>query len=487
MKKFTRRQWIKGSAVAVGGAMLASALPKQVWAQAPGANGKVRVAIVGLRTRGSQLVDIFRRLGDVRIVALCDCDTQFFGRELKKFADAKVKPRTVVDFRRLLDAKDVDALVIASPDHWHALMTVWACQAGKDVYVEKPISNNIWEGRKMVEAARKYNRIVQTGTQNRSDIGLAAAREFVQGGGLGKVRLARAYSFPRRKPIGKVDGPQQPPATCDYNLYQGPAPLVPLRRKTFHYDWHWFWDTATGECGNRGVHIFDHIRWIIGQDDLSHRATTIGGRMAWDDDGETPNVQVTLLEGSSAPVLFEMSDLPRAGGAAGRLGHPKGRGTTLIEYEGGYLTGGRGGATAFDWKHKEIKTFKGDAGRTHGANFIAAMRSRKHTDLKADVLEGHISSAMCHLANVSVLVGYQRSEQEIGKAVEASKVLADAAGRLAGHLKHHKVDLDAERLTLGAPVTIDTKTERFTGESARWANMYVSRIYRPPFVVPEKV
>jgi predicted dehydrogenase len=242
MRKFTRRQWVKGSAAAV----MACALPTHVRAQARGANGDIRLAVVGLRTRGSQLVDNFLRLPDVRIVALCDCDTQFFARELKKFANAKTRPRTVVDFRRLLDAKDVEALVVASPDHWHALMTVWACQAGKDVYVEKPISNNIWEGRQMVAAAGKYERIVQSGTQNRSDIGLAAARKFVQAGKLGKVRLARGFSFPRREPIGKVDGPQKPPATCDYNLYQGPAPLTPLRRKVFHYDWHWFWGTASG-------------------------------------------------------------------------------------------------------------------------------------------------------------------------------------------------------------------------------------------------
>ena len=486
MRKFTRRQCVKGSAVMVGAAMF-SALPAHVRARARGANGDIRVAVVGLRTRGSQLVDIFLRLPDVRIVALCDCDTQFFDRELKKFADAKTKPRTVVDFRRLLDAKDVDAVVIASPDHWHALMTVWACQAGKDVYVEKPISNNIWEGRQMVAAAGKYNRIVQTGTQNRSDIGLAAARKFVQAGKLGKIRLARAFSFPRRKPIGKVDGPQKPPATCDYNLYRGPAPLTPLRRKVFHYDWHWFWDTATGECGNRGVHIFDHIRWIIGQDELSTGAVTIGGRMAWDDDGETPNAQVTLLEGKGAPILFALSDLPRGKGAARKLGHPKARGTTLIEYEGGYLTGGRGGATAFDWKHKEIKTFKGDAGRTHAANFIAAMRSRKPADLRADVLQGHISSAMCHMANVSYLVGYQRREQEIRKAAGDNEVLADAYARLAGHLKGNNVNLDTDRLTLGASVTMDPKTERFTGASAEWANMYLDRVYRPPFVVPQKV
>ena len=487
MKKLTRRECVRGSALAAAGAFLGGALDKQAWSQAAGANGDVRLAVAGVRTRGSQLVDIFRRLPGARIVALCDCDTQFFARELKKFAGDKTRPRTVVDFRRLLDAKDVDAVVVASPDHWHALMTVWACQAGKDVYVEKPISNNIWEGRQMVAAARKYKRIVQAGTQNRSDTGLAAAREFVRAGALGKVRLARGYSFPRRGSIGRADGPQKPPATCDYNLYRGPAPLVPLRRKVFHYDWHWFWDTATGECGNRGAHTFDHIRWIIGQEDLPRRATTVAGRMAWDDDGQTPNVQVTLLEGTGAAILFELSDLPRPAGARRKLGHPRARGTMLIEYEGGYLVGGRGGATAYDWKHKLVRDFKGDAGRTHGANFIAAVRSRKHTDLRADVLKGHVSSAMCHMANISYLVGRRRGTGDIAAALADSPVLADAAGRLAAHLKANNVDPDTERLTLGAPVTMDARTERFTGASSQWANMYVSRIYRPPFVVPEEV
>jgi len=486
-KRLTRRELIVRSAAGAAGAGVACLLPRQAWSQAAGANNDVRVAVVGLRTRGAQLVDAFRRLRGVRVAALCDCDTQFFAKELAKFADAKATPRTVVDFRRLLDAKDIDAVVIATPNHWHALMTVWACQAGKDVYVEKPVSHNISEGRKMVDAARKYRRIVQSGTQNRSDVGLKAALGFLRGGGLGKIKLARVFDYPRRQPIGKTDGPQPIPATADYNLFRGPAPMVPLRRKRLHYDWHFFWDTGSGDCGNRGVHSLDHTRWLIGQETLPTSVVSIAGRYAWDDDAETPNTQITLFDCKPVPILWELKSLPQKKGAKQMASFRGFRTSTLIECAGGYLTGGRGGATAWDWNKKPIKHFKGDSGRTHQANFISAVRSRKQTDLAADVLKGHVSSAMCHLANISYLVGYRRSAKEIAETVKDNKVLAESFDRLVGHLKANEIDLDKDRLTAGPTLTIDEKTERFTGEGAEWANMFVSRNYRRPFVVPQKV
>jgi len=368
-------------------------------------------------------------------------------------------------------------------------MAVWACQAGKDVYVEKPVSHTVWEGRQIVAAARKYKRIVQGGTQNRSCTGLREALAWLRTGPLGKLKLVRCFDFPQRKGIGKVTGPQPVPATVDYNLFQGPAPLVPLRRQEFHYDWHWFWDTGDGDCGNRGVHTFDHVRWFMGEParDLPPNVISIGGRMGWDDDGQTPNTQITLFDCKPVPILWEMMTLPKRLQAE-HLQRIKGLwGSMIFEYEGGYFGGNRGGGRAFDKDGKQVKTFRGDSGVTHAANFIAAVRSRKSADLRAEVRQTHVSSAMCHVANVSYLVGHRRSPDEIRKAVAGSELLTESFDRLVKHLSINGVDPGKTPLTLGPRLTMDTKTERFTGDGSRWANMYHSRNYRPPFVLPEEV
>ena len=237
----SRRVWLRQSLAAATGLSVGVTLPRSAWAQPAGANDAVRLAVVGLRTRGAELLGAFQRLPGVRIAALCDVDRDVLDKHRQRQTAAGPPVEAVQDVRRLLDRQDVDAVVIATPDHWHALITVWACQAGKDVYVEKPVSHNIWEGRQMVAAARKFNRLVQAGTQNRSDIGLQAAAEFLQQGGLGRIKLARVFDHVRRESIGKVDGPQPVPKTVDYDLFTGPAPLVPLRRKNLHYDWHFVW------------------------------------------------------------------------------------------------------------------------------------------------------------------------------------------------------------------------------------------------------
>jgi predicted dehydrogenase len=266
---------------------------------------------VGLRKKGKEHLDIFPKVPGVRIVALCDVDTKFLDIEAGKFKDRNEKVARYVDYRKLLEDKDIDAVVIVAPDHWHALMTVWACQAGKDVYVEKPLSHNIWEGRKMVQAARKYSRIVQTGSQNRSDIGLRAAVEYIKQGSLGKITLVRAISYNLRESIGRVNGPQPIPASVNYDLFQGPAQLTPLMRKNLHYDWHWFWDTGTGEVGNLGAHNVDESRWVIGQQQIAPRAITVAGRFGMNDDGQTPNTQITFFDYEPAPILYEVRGLRR--------------------------------------------------------------------------------------------------------------------------------------------------------------------------------
>jgi predicted dehydrogenase len=451
------------------------------------ASDAVRVAVVGVQRRGPQLVDWFRKVPGVRVAALCDCDRQFFAPVLRKLAEQDEKAATVVDFRRLLDDRRLDAVAIAAPNHWHALMAVWACQAGKDVYVEKPVSHTLIEGRRMIQAARRHKRIVQAGTQNRSCTGLQRALAWLREGHLGQVTLVRGFDYPKRESIGKTVGPQPVPDTCDYNLFQGPAPLAPLRRRRLHYDWHWFWATGDGDCGNRGVHTFDHIRWFLGQSGLPRRTISIAGRCGWDDDGETPNTQVTLFDYEPVPVLWEMQTLPKRMRPP-HLARTKGLvGSMIIECEGGYLGGYRSGGVAIDRSGTVVQRFKGDGGVTHAANFVEALRQRKPGLLRADVREGHVSAALCHLANISYHVGRPAAPKTLRRAVQDNKLLADATARLLAHLAVNGIEPAKTPLTLGQWLTTDPATERFTGDAAELASRHRGRKYRPPFVLPEEV
>lgn len=235
-REFLRQSLVAGAAVGAGLRSFSVSSYKRI----AGANNDIRVAVVGHRIKGADHIDVFRNLPGVRVAALCEVDDELLARESQKFKDRNETVKTYRDVRRLLDDKEIDAVVIATPNHWHALMGIWACQAGKDVYVEKPVSHNIWEGRKLVEAARKYQRIVQSGMQNRSDVGFAEAAAYLQAGNLGKVLWAHSVWYGERQSIGRVDHPQPIPANIDYNLWTGPAPLAPLMRKRLHYDWHWF-------------------------------------------------------------------------------------------------------------------------------------------------------------------------------------------------------------------------------------------------------
>ena len=231
-----------------------------------GPNDEIGFAVVGFNGQGGSHIGSLTKLREagqkVRIVALCEVDETVLAKGVKQFADKGEKVKGYRDIRALLEDPDVDALSIATPNHWHALGTIWACQAGRDVYVEKPVSHNVWEGRKMVEAARRYNRIVQTGTQSRSSRqGIAAAVEWVRAGNLGKIKVARGICYKRRDTIGKVDGPQPIPPSVDYDLWCGPAAKEPLMRKRLHYDWHWVWPTG---CGYRGNPVTTRWTWRAG-------------------------------------------------------------------------------------------------------------------------------------------------------------------------------------------------------------------------------
>ena len=448
-----------------------------------GANDAIRVAVVGIRSQGSNHIKWFSQIPGVRVVAICDVDRAFLDREAKKFRDRNEKVATYVDYRKLLEDKDIDAVITATPNHWHALVTVWGCQAGKDVYVEKPISHTIWEGRKTVEAARKYNRIVQSGTQRRSDTALQEAIEYINAGHLGKITLVRGIVYVRRGSIGKVDGPQPVPETVDYSLWCGPAPERPLMRKNLHYDWHWVWPTGDGDFGNNGIHFMDICRWVLGKHELAPRVISLGGRFGYVDDGETPNTQLVFLDYAPAPILFEVRGLPRRTGDSASDDYLGTRAGTVVHCEGGYFVGG----WAYDNQGKKIKQFKRSGGAGHHENFIKAVRSRKVSDLHADVLEGHLSSALCHMGNVSYRLGQQADRRDILDRIKGTEGMEETFARFQEHLLVNQVNVHETPRVLGPWLSMEPREERFVGAFADEANRLVRRQYRKPFVLPEEV
>jgi hypothetical protein len=476
MKRITRRAFMKGSMVTG----LSLATP---FSRVRGANDDIRVAVVGIRGQGSNHINWFREIPGVRVVAICDADKSFLVREEKKFKQRNEKVDTYVDYRRLLEDKNIDAIITATPNHWHALVTVWACQAGKDVYVEKPVSHNIWEGRQMVKAARKYNRIVQSGTQRRSDEGLREAIQYIKEGNLGKIVIVRGIIYVRRGSIGKVDGPQPIPETVDYNLWTGPAPLVPLMRKNLHYDWHWVWPTGNGDFGNNGIHFIDICRLVLGKNALAGRVMSIGGRFGYIDDGETPNTQIVFLDYKPVPIIFEVRGLPRAKDDPAMDAYREIRAGLVVQCEHGYLAGG----WAYDNNGKKIKQFKLTGGRGHHANFIKAVRSRKVSDLNADILEGHLSSALCHMGNISYRLGQKTSRDEVMEVIKGNKEMIETFERFQEHLLLNAVNIKETPRILGPWLEMDPHSEKFIGEFSGQANELVSRQYREPFVVPDQV
>jgi hypothetical protein len=258
-------------------------------------------------------------------------------------------------------------------------------------------------------------------------------------------------------------------------------------RKQLHYDWHWFWDTGTGEMGNIGAHQLDHARWAMGQQTAAPRVISFGGRFGYDDDGETPNTQVVYFDYKPVPLIYEIRALTRRKGDPA-LDTYRGLRTSLrVECEGGFFAGGRGGGWVYDNNGKKMKQFPGDGGADHQANFIKAVRSRKVSDLRADILQGHISATLCHMANISYRLAQKMSPQNVRKAVAGNEVLSESLDRILSHLRANEIDLKKNPARVGPTLDFDIKREQFVGEQSEWANMFLKRIYRPPFVVPETV
>jgi predicted dehydrogenase len=391
-------------------------------------------------------------------------------------------PKFEQDFRKLLDDKTIDIISIATPNHWHSLMAVWAIQAGKDVYVEKPVSHNISEGRRVVEAARRYNRICQAGTQCRSMTGTRAAMGFLRNGKLGKITLARGLCYKSRPSIGKVSGPQEPPSTMDYYLWCGPAPLKKPHHRSavfgaVHYDWHWFWDYGNGDLGNQGIHQMDVARWGLGKNELAKSVVSVGGRFGYVDDGETPNTQICVFDYGDSELIFEVRGLPTKHLLGARVGN-------VFYGSKGYLVcPSYDSAVAYHPDGQIMEVFKG--GDDHFGNFIKAVRSRKKEDLNGDILEGHLSSALCHLGNISYRLGIEQPFSKPAQAFGDDKSAYETLARMEEHLKEDKVPLDSTSYHIGRRLMFDAQAERFINDKE--ADALLTREYRSPFVVPEKV
>jgi predicted dehydrogenase len=486
MKRISRRGFLKVSAAGAAGAGVFSGVTLADW-RVWGANDDIRIGIMGFNGKGKSHIKAFEQSGKgSRVVALCDVDTAIIkrGQDMLKKKDIKVE--TFVDIRKMLEMKDLDGIAIATPNHWHTLGTVWGCQAGKDVYVEKPCSHNIFEGRKCIEAAAKYKRIVQHGTQSRSAGGLREAFKVMQSGKWGKILWTRGLCYKPRGSIGKTEGPQKVPETVNYDLWLGPAPKKPLRRKRFHYDWHWFWDYGNADIGNQGVHEMDMARWALGQDTLPEMVISLGGRFVVDDDAEVPNTQIAYYDYKPYPMLFEVRGLGMKKGIRGMDHYREAQIGVVVQCEGGYFAGGGGGGRFYDKDHKEVQRFGGGGG-AHQSNFLKAMRSRKPEDEKAPMHEAHLSTALIHMANTSYRVSKEKSFDETKETIKGIPEMVDSYERMLKHLEANGVNLKESKVTSGTILKFDPKTEKFVGECSEGANKLITREYRKPFVVPDQV
>ena len=433
MTEPNRRTFLTAAAGTVAAASLAAR------AAADGPNETIRAAVLGLNGRGKTHIGGFMGTKGVKVAVLCDPDRNVLAERAKQFESKYgYKPDTETDLRKVYDRKDVDVVGVATPNHWHSLAAIWACQAGKDAYVEKPGSHNVFEGRKLVEAAKKYERIVQHGVQLRSSEAVREAVQHLRNGLIGKVYLARGLVFRNRPSIGHAKDPDTAPATLDWNVWQGPARERPFSRKYVHYNWHWHWEYGNGDVGNQGVHETDMCLWGLGLETLPSQICAMGGKFLWDDDKETPEVLSSSYFFPDQNQMIEFEVRPWATNKENEVGV----GNIFYGSEGYLAINGYNKFEAYDKGGKLVaKNSDDDPVAKHFANFIAAVRARDPKVQHGPVDTAHTSSALAHLGNISY--------------------------------------------RLGRRLKFDPATETFVDDSE--ANALLTREYRPPFVVPEKV
>ncbi len=489
MSPFNRREFLERSAILSAGIAAGVGLGRssahaaeEVVAKKGGANDRLRVAVVGLHGRGMSHVGGFLGKNNCDITTICDCDEAVIKNAMeavtKKQGEA---PKYVKDFRKLLDDKSIDVISIATPNHWHALMAVWAMRAGKHVYVEKPATHNVHEGALMIQAARKYNRICQVGTQSRSTKGMRDSMEYIHSGKIGEVSLAYGTCYKSRKSIGKVETATTPPKSIDYDLWCGPAPKLAVQRKSLHYDWHWIWAYGNGDFGNQGVHEADKARWGLNIPGLPKSVVTVGGRFGYVDDGETPNTELALYDFGTAKMIFEVRGLDTEGYKGAKVGN------IWFGDKGYVVCPSYHSGTAFDNDGNKVASFSGGGDDSHYANFVKAVRSGKHTDLNADISEGHLSAALCHLANISYRLGKEMPlDGDVSGFTDCKEAVA-AFDRMKTHLTDNKVDVSKAVGRVGPKLMIDAKTEKFTGgaDDLAKANSMLFREYRKGFDISE--
>jgi predicted dehydrogenase len=468
------------AAAVAAGAMspsLGLAASKDGGAKSP--NEKLIGAVIGVNGRGGEHIKEWTKSkNNVELAYICDIDTKVGNKRCDEIAESTGRrPKYVQDLRKLFDEKSLDFVSIATPNHWHSLAAIWAMMAGKDVYVEKPVSHNVSEGRRDVQVAAKHKRICQVGTQSRSSPSLHEAIAYMKAGKIGEVKLARGLCYKPRGSIGPK-GLYQPPKEVNYDLWSGPAQIKPLTRPKFHYDWHWQWDYGNGDIGNQGVHQMDIARWGLGIDGVASSVITYGGRFGYEDAGETPNTEVTILEFGDKTLAFEVRGLktPELLGAA--------VGVIFYGTEGYVVMPTYSSATAFDLKGNAIKKFNG--GGDHFGNFLSAVRTRSPEHLNAAVLEGHLSAALCHLGNISYRLGDLHTAGETAdrlKEIKTHEKMQETLDRTIGHLSDNHVKLGGDvKFRVGPQLQFDPQAESFVGSDA--ANAFLTRDYRAPYIVP---
>jgi len=447
----SRRSFLsKTAAVTTAGALFAGTR-HSVQGQVIGANDTINIAVMGIRSRGQGHISNFAEMDNVRVTWLCDVDEKLFPDRVKIAEDLQgSKPKTAQDIREVLEDDELDAVSMGTPNHWHALGTIWAAQAGKHVYVEKPASHNIWEGRKMVDAARKYNVLVQVGFQNRSRNNTNAAMKFLHDGGLGEIYMARGLCF---KPRGDIGRPQNAPVPegLDYDLWLGPAQERPFNPNYVHYNWHWHWAFGNGDTGNQGPHQFDIAKWGLGKDwEYPVKVKSVGGYYVYDSTQETPNTQTTLLEYADGKVLeFSTRGLATNEEGDQMIGDIFYGSEGWMEIDAGgnwqvyFGRDGEEGPSSGETSEEEYDAMNlaGTGGGGHFGNFIAAVRSGNREDLTCDIEVGHRSTVLPELGNISY--------------------------------------------RLGRELAFDGLSETFVDDPE--ADKMLTRNYREPFVVPERV
>ena len=445
-----------------------------------GANDRVRIAVAGINGRGQTHLRGFGQMKDVEIAYLVDPDSRLFASRSNIVKErAGNTPVCVQDVRRALDDGNLDAVSIVTPNHWHALMGIWACQAGKDVYVEKPCSHNIFEGRKLVEAARKYGRIVQHGTQRRSDPQWIRLTNDVRNGKYGKLLVSYGYASRSRRSIG-IKEPQEPPRELDFDSWLGPAPVQPFRTNLAHYNWHWAWDFGNGEIGNMGSHQLDVCRWAMPVGASPKSVVSLGGRFGYKDQGQTPNTQLTMIDFGEVKLLLEIRGL---------VEDKQWKITNSFHTDEGVVRDGKFFAKG---KSKGVPIENAPPpgvpkqGPRHLRNFIDCVRGRNREDLHAEILEGHRSALLAHLGNISYRLGEDVPFDRMTETFSGDKIFRESFEDMKRHLATAgRLELANSTYRLGRTLPFDAQAEKFLG--APDANQLLSRPYRGPFVVPERV